>query len=86
MRFSELSGKEIINLRDGQRLGSLGECELQIDEATGLIAAVIVPPRSGLLKRRQESVIPWTTIRRVGPEVMIVELENEGLPRRFGRN
>lgn len=86
MRFSNLGGKEIINLRDGQRLGSLGECDLAVDVESGRIAALVIPPRSGVLRTRATSDIPWESIRRIGPDVLIVELESQELPRRFGRN
>lgn len=86
MRFSNLGGKDIINLRDGQRLGTLGECDLAIDVETGRISALVIPPRSGVLRTRGPSDIPWESVRRIGPEVLIVELESQELPRRFGRN
>ena len=85
MRFSQLAGKEIINLRDGLRMGRLGDCDLQIDEATGRIETVAVPVRTGRWRTpTADSGIPWHSIRRVGPEVLIVDLDVTGLPRRSG--
>lgn len=73
MRMSELASKDIINLTDGGRLGSLGDSDLVIDAQTGTIEAIVVPVRR---RRRSERIkIPWTAIRRVGPEVMIVDLQ-----------
>ncbi|MCL5116528.1 MAG: YlmC/YmxH family sporulation protein [Firmicutes bacterium] len=73
MRMSELASKDIINLTNGGRLGSLGDSDLVIDPETGTIQAIIVPQR-GRLNRGQRIEIPWSAIRRVGPEVMIVDL------------
>lgn len=73
MRMSELSSKDIINLTNGGKLGSLGESDLIIDPETGSIQAIIIPQR-GRLNRGQKIEIPWAAIRRVGPEVMIVDL------------
>lgn len=75
MRLSELGTKEIINLYNGERLGTLGEAELVLDEETGDIEEIIVPARAGLFRSQRETVIPWSVIRRIGPEVIIVEVE-----------
>lgn len=73
MRMSELASKDIINLTNGGKLGSLGDCDLLIDPQTGAIEAIVVPGR-GRINRGQRLEIPWAAIRRVGPEVMIVDL------------
>jgi YlmC/YmxH family sporulation protein len=86
VRFSQLAGKEIINLVDGERLGRLGEADVAIDETTGALAALIVPPRPRLWRPGLEARIPWEAVRRVGPDVLIVELPADDLPRRVGRN
>ncbi len=43
MRLSELSGKEIVDLKKAERLGVLGQTDLEIDETTGHIKAFIIP-------------------------------------------
>lgn len=73
MRMSELSSKDIINLTNGGKLGSLGDSDLVLDPESGAIQAIIVPQR-GRLNRGQKIEIPWAAIRRVGPEVMIVDM------------
>jgi YlmC/YmxH family sporulation protein len=75
VRFSELGGKEIINLADGERLGRLGECDLELDETTGAIVNLVTPARSGLRRGRSPVAIPWWSVRRIGPDVLIVELD-----------
>jgi YlmC/YmxH family sporulation protein len=82
VRFSDLGGKDIINLADGERLGRLGECDLELDEATGAILTLVTPARGGLRRARGPVAIPWVAVRRIGPEVLIVELPAEsGHPR-----
>jgi YlmC/YmxH family sporulation protein len=73
MRMSELASKDIINLTNGGRLGSLGDSDLVINPETGAIEAILVPQR-GHMNRGQKIEIPWQAIRRVGPEVMIVDM------------
>ncbi len=76
MRLSELSGKEIIDLDHGERMGMLGGSDLLIDETTGSIESIIFPAKNflGLGKKKGEVLIPWQAIRKIGPEMMIVEL------------
>lgn len=78
MKLSEFIGKEIVNIRDGTRLGVLGEADLLFDGETGAIEAILVPGRSGLagfLGDRHQIVIPWTAVRKIGSELIIVDLD-----------
>lgn len=79
MRISEMSGKEVINLGDGARLGTVGECELSFDARSGLINGLILPKRKSLFNFFDESqtiTIPWKAIKRIGDEIVIVDLNN----------
>ena len=42
MRLSELSGKEIVDVKRAERLGVLGQTDLEINE-DGQILALIIP-------------------------------------------
>jgi len=78
MKLSNLAGKEIINLYDGARLGMIGESELLIDIESGKVESIIVPTNGTLINlfnRQKELIIPWRAIKKVGNEVIIVELE-----------
>lgn len=49
--FTDLKHKEVINICDGARLGTI--CDLELDECTGVISAIVVPGQSrmwGLIK------------------------------------
>ena len=39
--FCELKRKEVINLRDGARLGAV--CDMEIDRCTGTVCSIVVP-------------------------------------------
>jgi len=76
--MAELAGKEIININDGARLGVVGETDLAIDVETGIIQSIILPRKSGMLNflsEKQELVIPWEAVKKVGMEVIIVTLD-----------
>lgn len=86
MRLGELAGKEIININDGARLGVAGETDLSIDVETGQIQSIVLPRKIGFMNfwaEKQELVIPWEAVKKVGVEVIIVELD-QATPK-FGR-
>lgn len=82
MRLSELIGKEIVNIVNGARLGVIGESDLAIDVENGQIQHIILPRRANVFNfwvDRQSMVIPWDLVRKVGEEVIIVELDQANL-------
>ncbi|MBE0466890.1 MAG: YlmC/YmxH family sporulation protein [Candidatus Desulforudis sp.] len=85
MRLTELVGKEIVNMFNGARLGVIGESDMTIDVDSGHVHSIILPRRSNIVNmwmERQELTIPWEAVRKIGAEVVIVELENnQALPR-----
>ncbi|MCL4441373.1 MAG: YlmC/YmxH family sporulation protein [Firmicutes bacterium] len=79
MRLSDLEGKEVINLVDGVRLGVIGEADMVIDIHSGEIQSIILPRRNTLFSLwmdRQHMIIPWQAIKKIGNEVVIVELDH----------
>lgn len=80
MRLSELGDKEIVNLNNGARLGLLHDADILFDEETGKIISLIAPDRKLSLKllgiESNGMEIPWTAIRKIGFDMIIVELDN----------
>ena len=84
MLLSDLAGKEIINLHDGAKLGLVGDADLDIS-LDGSVEAIILTSRGGVSgfwssrgdRERETLVIPWQTIRKVGSEVIIIDLHNK---------
>lgn len=80
MRLSDLAGKEIINISNGDKLGVIGDSELIINETTGKIEAVLVPQNQGFWRftdSKKYITIPWKTIKKVGAEVIVIDLEGD---------
>ncbi|NLJ25402.1 MAG: YlmC/YmxH family sporulation protein [Firmicutes bacterium] len=73
MRFSDLAGKELISIDEGARLGIVSETDLVIDTETGVIHSLIVPNR-GTFFRRRTLVIPFHGLKKVGHDLIIVDL------------
>ena len=74
--YCELRRKEIINICDGARLGPI--CDLELDTGTGVLLALIVPGPArffGLLRSDEELVIPFCRIKKIGEDVILVEID-----------
>ncbi len=75
-RVTELRCKEVINICDGHRLGYISDAEIELPE--GKVLALVVPGPCrffGLFGRKDDYVIPWDCIRRMGSDIVLVELE-----------
>ena len=66
--------KEVINLTDGRRLGYVQDVEANFE--TGEITAIIVPGSSKMFSigQKNDIVIPWQNIRRIGDDIILVEI------------
>lgn len=73
MRYSDLAGKEIIDIDAGLRLGVVNETDLVIDAERGKVVAIIIPAR-GRWWNRRELEIPWHGIKKIGVDLIIVDL------------
>ncbi|HIS93344.1 MAG TPA: YlmC/YmxH family sporulation protein [Candidatus Alectryocaccomicrobium excrementavium] len=76
MTFSQLRDKDVINVPDGRKLGKpidLAFCE------NAMIEAIVVPGPSSiwncLSREREGCAIPWNRIRRIGDDVILVDLD-----------
>ncbi len=75
MLFSELKCKEVINLKDCRCLGKIGD--LEFDECSGQICKVIIPGKnkfSSWFGNEPEYVIPFNHIKKIGPDIIIVDI------------
>jgi YlmC/YmxH family sporulation protein len=82
MRLSDLIGKHIVNIYDGARLGTVAESDLLIDTETGEIDSIILPNRGNILSiwvDKPSLTIPWDCVKKIGKEVIIVDLDQSHL-------
>lgn len=80
-RFSKLRQKEVVNVQDGARLGFI--CDLIVDHCTGKICGIVVPGPSRfsfLFRGERDQVIPWRNIRKIGEDVILVEIDINCIP------
>jgi YlmC/YmxH family sporulation protein len=77
VKTSELKMKEVININDGQRLGVIKDIELNLIE--GRIKSIIVPGEKkvfNFLSGKNDLVIGWKQIEKIGKDVILVNLDN----------
>lgn len=78
MKMSEFIGKEIVNIYDGARLGTVNETDLIIDAATGAVESIVLPSRQSSFSFRFRSyplVIPWDAVRKIGNQLIVIDFE-----------
>ncbi|GAB4072598.1 YlmC/YmxH family sporulation protein [Barrientosiimonas marina] len=75
MRYKDMSSKEIVDINQGSRLGVLGQTDLEIDESSGQIESFVLPNYKwfGLKKEGSETKISWTSIRKIGEDMIMIE-------------
>lgn len=74
LKTSDLKLKEVINVLDGKRLGTITDIEIDVD--AGKLTAIVVPGAGrflGLFGRNDDIVIPWEKIKKIGFDVILVE-------------
>ncbi len=73
-RIAQLRYKEVISVADGCRFGYVGDMEIDLD--SGQVRALVVPGRKrlfGLLGREADRYIPWSSVRRFGEDIILVD-------------
>lgn len=79
MKASDLREKEVINIRDGARLGLIEDIEVNLEK--GRIESLIVPGNGGLLSlfsnKSNDYIINWKNIIRIGNDVILVDINDE---------
>ena len=75
IRMTDLHCKEVICLADGKRLGFVSDVEVEIPD--GKVLAIVVPGPCrflGIAGRSDDFVIPWNCIKRIGPDIILVDI------------
>ncbi len=73
--ITDMREKEVINLNDGCRLGSV--CDVEFDTCSGNIIAVIIYGKCkgfGLLGREEDIRICWNEIKVIGNDTILVDV------------
>lgn len=75
IKISDLRNREVINIVDGKRLGNIIDIDLDLDN--GRVVSFILPGQLrgfSIFAKREEIVVPWEKIVRIGRDVILVEV------------
>ena len=75
VKVSELRMREVINVLDGKKLGNIIDIDLDIEK--GKVIAFMLPGQVrgwSIFSKREEIVVPWDKIIRIGRDVILVEV------------
>ena len=73
MRMSELQKKEIVNIKDGKRVGVI--IDIIVDEK-GCIKNLILEEKRGRKFTKEEYSVLWSQIIKIGDDIILVDTRN----------
>ncbi len=75
MKVSDLRMREVVNVHNGRKLGLIKDIEFDLDQ--GKVKSIVLPGRGKMLSflgKNDDIVIPWHKIKKMGLDVILVEL------------
>lgn len=79
VKLSEMREKEVINIRDGAKIGLIYDFEIDLEN--GKVVAVVIPGPGkilGLFGKNNDLIIHWKNIIRIGTDAILVDIDVEG--------
>lgn len=77
IKASDLTDKEVVSISDGRKIGMI--TDLEVDLEKGRINAIIIPDSKGLkglFSREIEYEIMWNQIKKIGEDVILIEIRD----------
>jgi len=73
MRLSELQDKDIINVKDGKKIGNIIDIVINLE---GNLQSIIVEQTKGMrvFTSKEDIEIAWKQIEKIGEDVILVKL------------
>lgn len=75
---SNIRDREVINIKDGRKLGVVADVEIDFEE--GKITSIIIPKPGrfmGIFGNDNDLIIPWTSIKKIGVDVILVDTDED---------
>ncbi|MHB1403993.1 MAG: YlmC/YmxH family sporulation protein [Desulfitobacteriaceae bacterium] len=79
MRISELRMLDIVNIKDGRRLGPIKDLDLDLER--GVIKGILVPGAAKSWSffgggRSEDVMVPWDRVKKIGVDVILVDAQD----------
>jgi len=76
MRISDLRLLDVVNVKDGRRLGAIKDLDLDLER--GVVKGIIVPGPStsrGFFGsgKSDDYIVPWDRVKKIGVDVILVD-------------
>ncbi|NLW22084.1 MAG: YlmC/YmxH family sporulation protein [Tissierellia bacterium] len=76
IKLSEMREKEVINIRDGAKIGLIYDFEIDLEKGT--ITAIVIPSPGkilGIFGKNNDLIIDWKKIVRIGSDAILVDID-----------
>ncbi|NMB08164.1 MAG: YlmC/YmxH family sporulation protein [Tissierellia bacterium] len=76
VKLSEMREKEVINIKDGVKIGFIYDFEIDLEN--GRVLAVVVPGPGkvlGIFGKNNDYVIEWQEIVKIGADAILVNID-----------
>jgi len=77
LKTSELRLKDVVNVVDGRRLGTIADFDLDLE--AGQIKAFVISGQGrllGLFSKDRDTLVQWQQVEKIGEDVVLVRVEN----------
>ncbi|MBR4692255.1 MAG: YlmC/YmxH family sporulation protein [Oscillospiraceae bacterium] len=77
-RIADLRRREVVNVADGNRLGSVED--VLVETGSGRVAALVVPGPCrflGLFFPGDDYIIRWDAVKRIGDDLILVDVRGD---------
>ena len=73
MRLSDLQNKDVINTKDGKKIGNIIDIIISLD---GKLQSIVVEQTKGMrvFTSKEDLEITWNQIEKIGEDVILVKL------------
>ena len=73
MRLSDLQDKDIVNISEGKKIGSI--IDVNIDEEGSMKSLVVEESKFTLFNNKNEMEVLWKQIEKIGEDVILVKID-----------
>ncbi|HHV45486.1 MAG TPA: YlmC/YmxH family sporulation protein [Tissierellia bacterium] len=76
INLSEMREKEVINIRNGAKLGYIYDFEIDLEN--GKVISILIPYYGkvlGFFGKNRDLVIPWQNIFKIGHDIILVDID-----------